>query len=123
MAPTIQPKVKHVVGLDVSEGMLEKGQWQEFSVIKRDIGDLIFVNAFFDKLVARMVFHHIVDGLDRALLRCFDFLKCPGKLIVAEGVPASDAPDIVKWYTDMFRLKEIRRAFTPNELVQSLDQN
>lgn len=67
-----------------------------------------------------MVFHHIMDNLDRAVLRCYDLLKENGKICVAEGVPPVDDPDVVDWYTEMFKLKEERRTFTPEQLVDYL---
>lgn len=117
MARAIKPFVKHVIGLDISDGMLEKVQWEGFSLIKWDISESIFVNNLFNKLVARMVFHHILDFLDRAFLRCFDLLRNNGMLIVAEGVPPSEDEYVIQWYTKMFKLKEIRRTFTTRELV------
>ena len=123
MARTIRPHVKHVVGLDFSESMLEKGKWEGISMVKWDINDSLFHNNIFDKIVARMMFHHIMDNLDRAILRCFDLLKQNGKLIIAEGVPPSDEKDVIDWYARMFRYKEIRRTFTSRELEQYLRKN
>ena len=112
----IMPFVNHVIGLDNSEAMLDKGKWGGLSVIKWDISDRIFKDGLFDKVFARMVFHHILDNLDRAFLRCYDLLKDKGKLIIAEGIPPSDDPEIIQWYADMFTLKEERRVFSGMEL-------
>ena len=116
MARAIMPFVRHVIGLDNSEAMLKKGNWNGFSIIKWDIADRIFQDGLLDKIFARMVFHHILDNLDKAFLRCYDLLKDKGKLIVAEGIPPVDAPEAIQWYTDMFVLKEERRVFTAREL-------
>jgi hypothetical protein len=70
-----------------------------------------------------MVFHHILDNLDRAILRCYDLLKDGGYIIVAEGVPPVNDPDVIMWYSEMFKLKEERRTFTPELLTRFLVKN
>ena len=113
IASAINGLAGHVVAIDISASMLQKGDWTGMSVIKWDIGESLFAQAIFHRVFARMVFHHILDNLDRAILRCYDLLKDGGKIIVAEGVPPVDEPEVVQWYTEMFRLKEERRTFTP----------
>jgi len=120
VAREIKPHVKHVIGIDISDSMLKKGEWDGISTIKWDIRDALFTNNVFDKIVARMAFHHMVDNLDVAMMRCYDLLKEGGKLIVAEGVPPSDEPYVIEWYTNMFKLKEQRLTFTREELLNRL---
>lgn len=120
VAKKIQPHVKHVIGLDISDSMLNKGNWEGISVVKWNIYDALFTNDVFDKIVGRMVFHHILGNLDIAIKRCYDMLKKGGKIIVAEGVPPSDEPYVIDWYTNMFKLKEERLTFTTQELVNRL---
>jgi predicted SAM-dependent methyltransferase len=103
--------------------MLEKGDWEGFSTVKWDIAESLFQNNLFDRLVARMVFHHILDNLDRVFLRCYDLLRRGGKLIVAEGVPPSEDKKVVDWYTHMFSFKEKRRTFTPSQLEYYFKKN
>ena len=117
VAKKIKPYVKHVIGIDISDSMLRKGEWEGISTVKWNICDALFTNNIFDKIVARMVFHHIVDNLDIAIMRCYDLLKNGGKIIVAEGVPPSDDPYVIDWYKNMFKLKEERRTFTRKELL------
>jgi len=123
VARAIKPLVKHVVAVDISDAMLSKGQWEGISIVKWDISDLLFVNNLFNKIIARMVFHHIFDELDRVIIRCHDMLKNGGKLIVAEGTPPTDDDEIVEWYTEMFRLKEERRTFRSNEIASYLKKH
>lgn len=123
IAREIKPYVSHVIALDSSEAMLTKGKYEGLSFIKWDIAERIFHDNLFDKLVARMVFHHIFDDLDRVFVRCYDLLKQSGKLIVAEGVPPNDDPEVLSWYTEMFKYKEKRRTFVPNELVYFFRKN
>ncbi|MCK4687750.1 MAG: methyltransferase domain-containing protein [Candidatus Lokiarchaeota archaeon] len=120
VAKKIKPFVKHVIGIDISESMLEKGEWEGISTIKWNISDALFTNNIFDKIVARMVFHHMVENLDIAIMRCYDLLKKYGKIIVAEGVPPTDEIYIIEWYTKMFKLKEERLTFTCEELLNRL---
>jgi ubiquinone/menaquinone biosynthesis C-methylase UbiE len=117
VAKKIKPYVKHVIGIDISESMLKKGEWEGISTIKWNICDALFTNNIFDKIVARMSFHHMVDNLDIAIMRCYDLLKKGGKIIVAEGVPPTDEIYVIEWYTNMFALKEERLTFTCEELL------
>ena len=119
----INNHVSHVVAIDSSDDMLQKGIWTGTSIIKWDIGEALFKDGIFDRVFARMVFHHIINKLDRAVLRCYDVLKENGKICVAEGVPPVDDADVVDWYTEMFKLKEERRTFTPEQLVNYLKKN
>lgn len=117
IAREVQPLVRHVIALDNSEAMIDKGKWAGFSFIKWDIAERLFKDELFDKVVARMVFHHIFDELHTAFVRCFDLLKKGGMLIVAEGIPPKEDPEITGWYTEMFKYKEERRTLTANEIV------
>lgn len=123
VANAVKDYVHHVVAVDTSDSMLGKGKWCDVSVLKWDIGDKLFASGLFDRVFARMVFHHIFDGLDRAIIRCFDLLKPGGMIVVAEGVPPSEDSRVVKWYTDMFRLKEKRRTFSQGDIRRHLERN
>ena len=123
IAKEIKNHVKHVLAVDISGSMLEKGVWSDISTIKWDIGESLFADGIFHRVFARMVFHHILDNLDRAILRCYDLLKDGGQIIVAEGVPPTNDPDVIMWYSDMFKLKEDRRTFTPELLTRYLTKN
>jgi len=118
MARKIKPLVNHVIALDSSEAMLEKGKWDGFSFIKWNIAEKLFKDDIFDKVIARMVFHHIFDELHKVFLKCFNLLKNGGALIVAEGVPPNNDIEIVEWYTKMFKYKEKRRVFSKDELIK-----
>lgn len=123
IAKAIKPYVKHVVAIDTSDSMLQHGEWNNISVIKWDINNTLFNNGLFDKVVARMVFHHVIDNLDRALLRCYDILKDGGEIIIAEGIPPSDDNRIVSWYSEMFKHKEKRRTFNSSDIQIYLQKN
>jgi ubiquinone/menaquinone biosynthesis C-methylase UbiE len=123
VAREIRKVVDHVVAVDISESMLSRGDWTGISAIKWDIGNSFFAKSVFDRVFARMVFHHIVDNLDRAVLRCYDLLKPGGRIIVAEGVPPNESPTVVNWFTEMFRHKEDRLTFTEGSLRRYLTRN
>ena len=96
IAGSINKYVRHVVAIDTSNDMLEKGNWTGISTVKWNIGDSIFIDSTFHRVFARMVSHHILDNLGRAIIRCYDLLKDRGKIIVAEGVPRSNDPDVLE---------------------------
>jgi ubiquinone/menaquinone biosynthesis C-methylase UbiE len=123
VARTIKPHVRHVVAMDISEHMFDKGRWEGISAIQWDIADLLFANNTFDRVIARMVFHHILDNLNRVILRCYDLLKDNGFLVAAEGVPPSDEKEVVDWYSHMFSLKEKRQTFTESQLKNCFKAN
>jgi len=123
VARKIKPLVKEMFALDISNAMLKQGKWEGISLINWDIRDTLFAPDTFDKITARMVFHHITSGLELAIRQCQDMLKLNGILIVAEGIPPSDDPEIIRWYTDMFKLKEDRITFTKDDLVKRLSDN
>ena len=123
VARKIKPLVKEMFALDISNEMLKHGKWEGISVINWDIRHTLFAPETFDKITARMVFHHITTDLEQAIKHCHTALKKNSTLIVAEGVPPSDDPETLDWYTDMFKLKEDRITFTENDLVKRLRDN
>lgn len=123
IARAVRGHVRHVIAVDISNAMLSEGEWSGISIIQWDVGESLFADGIFDRVFARMVFHHILDNLDRAVLRSYDLLKWGGKIVVAEGVPPTDDPEVVEWFTEMFRWKEARRTFLPGTLVRALERN
>lgn len=123
VARKIKPLVKEMFALDISNVMLKQGKWEGISVINWDIRQTLFASDTFDKITARMVFHHIISGLELAISCCHAALKVNGVLVVAEGIPPSDDTETVQWYTDMFKFKEDRITFTKDEMVKRLGDN
>ena len=116
MAHAISSVVKKVIGIDVSQDMLdqcEEGDGNQY--IKRDIRDLKFPDNVFDKVTARLVFHHIIDDTQKAMDECYRVLKKGGKIILAEGVPPTSK--VRREYISIFKLKEERLTFTEEGLV------
>ena len=117
IAHTVAPFVKKVVGIDISEEMLKLAKNALFKNIdwkRMDTHALTFPAAFFDKLTARMVFHHVTDKTQAAMDECFRVLKAGGRMIFSEGVPPTR--HVVPFYTEMFKLKEERLTFMEEDL-------
>ncbi len=116
IAHAISPLVKEVIGLDISQDMLEHSNWKDNKYfIRRDIRESIFHKEVFDKITARMVFHHIIDDTQKAMDECYRLLKKGGKMILAEGVPPS--AKVKKDYEKIFKIKEKRITFLEEDLT------
>jgi len=116
IAHAISPLADTVIGLDISQDMLEHSNWKGNKYfIKRDIKNPIFCDEVFDKVTARMVFHHITEDTQKAMDQCYRVLKKGGKMILSEGIPP--APEIKQEYIHIFKLKEERLTFLEEDLV------
>jgi len=116
IAHAISPIVKKVIGIDASQDMLDRCEEGDNNLyIKGDIRDLKFPDNGFDKITARLVFHHIIDDTQKAMDECYRVLKRGGKMILAEAIPPT--PKIRREYINIFKLKEERLTFTEDELV------
>lgn len=117
---SISPLVKEVIGLDISQDMLKKSNWKGNKYfIKRDIRCPIFHEEVFDKITARLVFHHITEDTQRAMEECYRILKKGGKMIISEGVPPTD--EVKEDYKKIFKLKEKRLVFTEKNLKELME--
>ena len=105
-----------VVALDSSADMLRNGSWDGIVPVRGDIRVAPFKARSFDRIVARMVFHHVLSGLERAIRNCYTMLRPGGILVVAEGVPITYDPEAIEWFTEVFSIKEERRIFNLMEL-------
>jgi len=115
VANYISPLVDAVIGIDSSADMLQINI-PEPNVTKMnwDIRDSIFAEGLFDKVIARMSFHHILERIGQAVYECYHVLKPGGCFIIAEGVPPSQR--CRAFYDDSFRHKEERRTFFKEDL-------
>ncbi|MFH1212801.1 MAG: class I SAM-dependent methyltransferase [Candidatus Neomarinimicrobiota bacterium] len=117
IAKAIAPIVEEVIGLDISQDMLEHSNWKDNCYfIKRDIREPFFHDNVFDKVTARMVFHHIIKNIQNAMDECYRILKKGGKMILSEGVPPT--PEVRKDYENIFKLKEDRITFLEEDLIR-----
>ncbi len=111
-------KVRSVIGIDSSESMLKIARKNKLcnntEFILGDIRQSPFQNGSFSRIVARMVFHHLTWGLNRAFGEAKRLLKPNGLICISEGIP----PDrcVEEFYKKVFSLKEKRRTFFPQDL-------
>lgn len=116
IAHALSPLVDEVIGLDISQDMLEHSNWKDNKYfIKRDVREPIFHENVFDKVTARMVLHHILEGTQKAMDECYRVLKKGGKMLLAEGVPPTS--EVKQDYINIFRLKEQRLTFMEEDLA------
>ncbi len=118
VAHAVSPFVAEVVGVDLSPEMLAHAWASRVANEVFEEGDvckLRFPNNWFDKVTARMVFHHLIEGGDRAMRECYRVLKPGGVMVLSEGVPPDRS--LGDWYTRMFALKEERLTFFEEDLV------
>ena len=122
IAHALAPLVKEVIGLDISQDMLEHSNWKDNKYfIRKDIREPIFNEGVFDKVTARMVFHHITEETQKAMDECYRILKKGGKIILAEGVPPS--VEVKQDYINIFKLKEVRLTFMEEDLAKLMEKS
>lgn len=89
VAEELSKKVKKVYGIDYSQKMLDTAPKKENIVYicadAKDIESLKLGSV--DKIVARMVFHHLKKNLDEVLESCRKMLLPKGSFFLCEGIP------------------------------------
>ncbi|MCK5148811.1 class I SAM-dependent methyltransferase [bacterium] len=116
----IAPLVDEIIGLDISQAMLDHSNWQGNKFfVRRDISDPFFHEGVFDRVTARMVFHHIIDKTQDAANEVYRILKPGGKFLLSEGVPPTS--EVKDDYEKIFALKEERLTFMPEDLIGLLE--
>lgn len=119
VSKSVSRLVREVIGMDKSEAMMEKGDWRENRYfVRRDIRDPLFHEGVFDRVTARMVFHHILEGTEDALRECYRVLKKGGLMVLVEGVPPSD--EVKQDFIEIFKLKEERLTFMGEDLLRMM---
>ncbi len=116
----IKNNVTSVFAMDISNIMLRENNWSGVSAIEWDIRKPLFDKNIFDRVVARMVFHHILENIDDAFNNCYNYLKEGGKMVIAEAIPPFNSQIVVDWFTEMFSYKEDRITFVPGQIEQYL---
>ena len=118
----IAPLVGEIIGIDLSAAMLNKIRFRHPNsyFIRSDIRESLFKENLFDKVVARMVFHHILEDTDIALKECYRILKKGGMMIFAEGVPP--CRELREDFKRIFALKEKRITFLPEDMVKLMEE-
>lgn len=118
VAHAVSPFVAEVVGIDLSPEMLARAWASRVAnevFEKGDVRRLRSPDNWFDKVTARMIFHHLIEDGDQAMRECYRVLKSGGVMVLSEGVPPHRS--LGDWYTRMFALKEKRLTFFEEDLV------
>ncbi len=119
VAKAIAPRVSQVVAIDISQKMLDKTRWEgNMRCVRADIRQPLFAEGVFDRVTARMVFHHILRDTQQAMDECCRVLRPGGRMVLSEGVPPCEEvrPDFVR----IFRLKERRLTFMGPDLAEMM---
>jgi len=123
VADAVAPLVKEVVAIDVSKSMLDiaRGKGNSFNIDYEyaDARKLPFPSGAFDKITGRMVFHHIIEDVDKAIVECYRVLKSGGIIVFSEGVPPDER--VKPRYDEIFRIKERRNTYLPEDIVSMLN--
>jgi ubiquinone/menaquinone biosynthesis C-methylase UbiE len=124
LATTIAPLVKEAHGLDLSPEMISQIKHNHANLTLKvgAIHEMDYSSDYFDKITARLVFHHILDDneLHASLKQCLRVLKKGGKMLISEGVPPHK--DLKQDFIKIFKYKEHRRTFLPEELKSFMEQ-
>jgi len=118
VAHAVAPLVAKVVGIDVSPDMLHSVSRNGHSNIEnkiQDVRDIQYPDSSFTRVIARMVFHHILEGTVDAMRECCRVLAPMGRMVFSEGVPPH--PSLRDWYTEMFSYKEERLTFYEEDMI------
>lgn len=124
VAEALVPLVDTVIGIDISLDMLPSQEIKNRYLIyqKCNIQVLPYLyDSFFDRVTARMVFHHIIKYTGLAMTRCYDALKPRGKMILAESVPPTN--EVFDEYKKIMHLKEERLVFKASNLIDLMSES
>lgn len=115
ISEVLSSSVKTIIGVDSSLAMLDRcSRDGNIVLMKGDLRSLTFMGESFDKVIARNVFHHILEGTQKAADECYRVLKKGGEILMGERVPPAD--EIKEEYTRIFRLRGRRVIFTERSL-------
>ena len=123
IAYTVQPYCKKVIGIDASQQMLDIAN-KNLDVLshaniafqRAPVDKLPFADGSFDVVIARMVFHHVLENLDAAVRESFRVLRPGGRIVIAEGVPPNYR--LKEDFIEIFKLKEKRHTFFEADLMK-----
>jgi len=118
VAEAILPFASRVVGIDNSKEMIAQCNGK-FNVMFCDARDIPYPDGSFDKIIARNVFHHIIEGLQDAANECYRVLKKGGRIIIGERTPPSD--ETRTEYEAIFKLKDKRNVFIEDHLTNLIE--
>jgi len=111
----LAPMVSHITAIDTSSSMLDKFIIQHDNITKYQLGsELTNIVPTYNKIIARMVFHHIKNQYT-TLKNCYDLLLPNGLFLLQENGIFNDGI-VNKWFHDLMLQKE-ERYFLSEELL------
>ena len=118
VATALSELVKEVWASDRSTDMLALfKKTNNIRLLISDVEQDITINNYFNKIIARMLFHHL-SNFDKAFSNCKAMLAKGGSLILQEGgVLPEKEKEVYCWYAHMMSFKEERYNFTTEELI------
>ncbi len=122
VAAALQERLVKVHGIDSSLVMIEKARQlhPELNLCQADIRALPYPEGVYHKAIARMVLHHIITDLPKAMAEIYRVLRLGGEVVICEGIPP--LPELLPDYQAIFSLKEVRHCFLPENLRELLTQ-
>lgn len=98
-----EQKASSVVGVDISEKMLQKAREMTddpaISYIKMPIEDIDFLNSQFDVVISSLAFHYI-QSFESVCKKVYDSLKSGGAFVFSVEHPIFTCRDEQDWYYD-----------------------
>lgn len=118
VAKALVPLVQGVIALDSSPHMMKVSADHQHNIkwVTGDLRSLEFADNIFDAIVARYVFHHIIDDTEKAMTECYRVLRHGGVMVFAEGVPPSQRTK--QDFVEIFKLKEKRITFMRDDMIK-----
>ncbi len=120
----VAPYVKAAYGFDLSARMLAQIKPRSnTSLVQGDGRQLPFKHNTFTKVVIRMVLHDILQEEDRSNIvqNAYRVLQPGGVFLIGEGVPPNQ--EVFPYLQEIFKLKEERVWFFPEDLEHLLQKN
>ena len=120
IAKAVAPLVNTVIAMDASPHMLNLVPSDDHKIVwcVGDLRDVPYDDGYFDAIIARYVFHHIIERTEKAMSECYRVLRPGGVIVFAEGPPPSRRTR--QDFIDIFALKEDRITFMPSDMRKLL---
>lgn len=114
----VAPIVKSVNAVDISPVMISEAMANnKYNNVFYSIGNLEkleFHDNTFDRIILRLVLHHLVDTYDSVLSELYRILKPGGIILISEGLPPNE--NVREKYKEIFSLKENRITFKDGQI-------
>lgn len=111
VAAALAPRVRLVVGIDITPGMIRRGREvaaergaRNAAFVLGDVARLPFPDGAFQRVISRRAFHHFIDA--RAVLREMARVCARGGAVVIEDQAALASPEAAETMTRIDRLRD-----------------